>query len=110
MKTGVWKFALVGLIVSLLLAVLSPLASSHPDGLERVVEEHGPAAAEARQPPVPMPDYAMPGVASESAATILAGLAGTLAVFAAALLLGRLVARRGRPADQEKPVETPAPR
>ncbi len=110
MKTGVWRFVLLGLIVSLLLAVLSPLASSHPDGLERVVEDHGPALSEGHALPAPMPDYAAPGVSGESLATILAGLAGTLTVFAVALLVGRLAARRGRSADRENPVETPAAR
>jgi hypothetical protein len=87
------RFVLLALIVALGLAALAPLASSLPDGLERVVEDHGRQAAPG-QPLVHglMPDYELAGLGP--AGTILAGLAGTLVVFASALLVARMISRR----------------
>jgi hypothetical protein len=62
----------------------SPLASSSPDGLEKVAEQQGfldrgrPAAVHEQ---APVPDYAFPGVEDARLATALAGFAGTLGVF-----------------------------
>jgi len=99
MKKAVWKFVLLGLGLSLLLAIfISPYASSSPDGLEKVAEDHGfLSKAEDREPTwthSPVPDYAVPGVESESAATGLAGLVGTLIVFGFALVIGLVIHRR----------------
>ncbi len=74
-----------GLVFALLLAVFSPLASSHPDGLEWVAEQQGFLEA-AREPFYTLiPDYVFPGISNEALATILAGLLGTLIVFGVAL-------------------------
>lgn len=74
-----------GLLIALALAVISPLASSHPDGLEWVAEQKG--FLDTAQGPVYeiIPDYVFPGVSNEAAATILAGIVGTLLVFGVAL-------------------------
>lgn len=95
----------LGLFAGLVLAValgigvaVSPFASSHPDGLERVAEDHGFAAAgklHELQESSPAPDYAFPGVADDKAATAAAGLAGTAGVFLAGAGLARLLRRRG---------------
>jgi len=95
-----WGFALVGLGASLLLAVLvSPFASSSPDGLERVAEDKGfISRAEEGEPAwnsSPVPDYTVPGVESESVATGLAGLVGTLGVFLVTLGIGVLIKKKG---------------
>lgn len=85
-----------GLSIALILAVLSPLASSNPDGLERVAEDQGfLAAAQAPQYNL-IPDYLVPGVSNEALATILAGIVGALVVGAVAFLIAR--ARRSRSA------------
>jgi cobalt/nickel transport system permease protein len=72
-----------GIALSLFLVVLSPLASSHPDGLEWVAEQTG--FLEAARAPLfnIIPDYALPGIQNEALATILAGLLGVLIVLAA---------------------------
>jgi len=90
---GVWVF---GLGIALLLAVLSPLASAHPDGLEWVAEQKG--FLEAARGPIfnLIPDYVLPGVSNEALATILAGIFGTLIVFSVAL--GVAFLRRNRKA------------
>jgi cobalt/nickel transport protein len=116
MSWRVWTFCLIVLGLALLLAALSPLASSRPDGLERVVEDHGPGKpGESAKPPgqghAPMPDYRVPGVGGEAWASILAGLVGTLAVFGVALGLGWLISSRRKPPSIEgKPGETSTPR
>lgn len=70
-----------GGLIAILLAILSPLASSHPDGLEWVAEQHGflERAQEALYHLIP--DYAMPGIADPALATIAAGILGALIVF-----------------------------
>lgn len=84
----------VGLAIALLLAVLSPLASSHPDGLEWVAEQKG--FLDFAKGPVYeiIPDYVFPGISNEALATIIAGILGTLMVFGVALFVGSL--RRNR--------------
>ncbi len=73
-----------GLVIAAALAILSPLASAHPDGLEWVAEERGFLDL-AREPLYEIiPDYVLPGVANEALATILAGVIGALLVCGAA--------------------------
>ena len=74
-----------GLVIALGLAVASPLASSHPDGLEWVAEQKG--FLDAAQAPLykVIPDYIFPGVSNSALATILAGVVGALIVFGVAL-------------------------
>lgn len=76
-----WVVWGAGLVIAILLAVLSPLASAHPDGLEWVAEQKG--FLEAAQGPLYeiVPDYIFPGIRNEAMATIVAGIAGTLIVF-----------------------------
>jgi hypothetical protein len=71
----------VALILVLLLAILSPLASSSPDGLERVAHDKGFIGAAINPLLKIVPDYVIPGVTNESLAVILAGLLGTLILF-----------------------------
>jgi len=73
-----------GLVVAVFLALLiAPLASSWPDGLERVAENKGFLEKGEVKPAVssPIPDYAWPGIKNEKVATSIAGAAGTLIVF-----------------------------
>ena len=98
-------FTVMAVAVAVGLAtVVSPFASSSPDGLERVAQDRGFADV-ARTSPIqegsPVPDYAFPGVESASAATALAGLVGTLVVFALATGLAVLLRRRG-PAERPR--------
>ena len=75
------KWWRVALVVSLLLAVFSPLASSSPDGLERVAEDKGFSGLAQEASFQLIADYVFPGIENEAVATILAGLIGTLVVF-----------------------------
>ncbi|MGB9639660.1 MAG: energy-coupling factor ABC transporter permease [Anaerolineales bacterium] len=78
----------VGLLLAIGLAILSPLASAYPDGLEWVAEQHG--FIEAAKGPfyTIIPDYVFPGISNQALATIIAGIFGTLLVFAVALGVG----------------------
>lgn len=87
---------LVGLVVVLALVLLSPLASPWPDGLERVAEDHGFLQRQAEPLYGIMPDYLVPGIASESLGTILAGVVGVLIVFGIALGTGFALRSRDR--------------
>jgi cobalt/nickel transport system permease protein len=74
-----------GLAIAALLAVLSPLASAHPDGLEWVAGQKGFLDA-ARAPLYKIiPDYTFPGISNATLATIVAGIIGVLLVFGVAL-------------------------
>lgn len=74
-----------GLVIAAVLAVLSPLASAHPDGLEWVAEQKG--FLDTAQGPLYniIPDYIFPGISNEAFATIIAGIVGVAIVFSVAL-------------------------
>lgn len=78
-----------GMVIAILLAVFSPLASSHPDGLEWVAEQHGflEAAKDAFYQIIP--DYTMPGISDPAMATIAAGIIGVIIVFGVAYGIAR---------------------
>ena len=87
-----------GLLLALLLAIASPLASANPDGLEWVAEQQN--FLDRAQNPLfnLIPDYVFPGISNEALATIAAGVLGTLLVFGAAL--GIAFARRRRTSNE----------
>jgi cobalt/nickel transport system permease protein len=84
------------LALALAVAVLlSPLASSAPDGLESVATEKG-FADEASEPTwrlAPLADYAVPGLDGSSITVAAAGSLGVLFLFALAVLGGRLLSQ-----------------
>lgn len=73
----------VGLAIALLLTILSPLASAHPDGLEWVAEQQGFINSAQSSSYTIIPDYLIPGISNEALATILAGVVGVMIVFTA---------------------------
>lgn len=88
-----WMDLGLGLAAAVLIVVaLAPLASDHPDTLERTLEQLQPGTGPTPPLPAPLSDYAVPGVASPWWSRVLAGLAGVLAV----VLLVRLVIRPTR--------------
>jgi len=95
------KFIIAGVGTSLILALLlSPLASSLPDGLERVLEKLAPArqVKETETPGFsPVPDYVFPGVKNERLSTGLAGAIGTVLAFGAMFVLGKALSRKKAP-------------
>jgi cobalt/nickel transport system permease protein len=94
-RTAWW---VVGLLIALALVLLAPLASGSPDGLERVAEDQG-FIDTAEDPPYEIiADYLFPGVENQDAATILAGIVGTVLVFGIGYGLAYLIVsvRRSR--------------
>ena len=90
------KGSLVILVATLALAaVLSPLASAKPDGLERVAEDKGFLERAGSSLTSPLQDYLMPGVGNKALATSLAGASGTVLTFLLASGVARLVRKRG---------------
>ena len=83
------------LILALLLAILSPLASSSPDGLEKVAEDKGFISVALEPFFEVVPDYVIPGVTNEAVATILAGIVGTLILFGIGYGLAKLLSVKG---------------
>jgi ABC-type spermidine/putrescine transport system permease subunit I len=99
MKTVRKYWWLIFLLLAVVVALFSPLASPHPDGLERVAEDKGflDKAREAYYHIIP--DYVFPGIESEAAATIVAGIFGTLLMFALGYGLAWLLRRQARKAQ-----------
>ena len=95
MKLKWWH---IGLLVCLVVACLSPLASSSPDGLERVAEDKGFIDFGQEAPFQILADYVFPGMENEAVATILAGLIGTLVLFGVAYGVAWLLKSRRREA------------
>lgn len=79
--------AIIGLL-------LSPLASSYPDGLEWVAEKYSFLHESAPLFVSPMPDYSMPFISNEILSGSIAGLAGVCLTFLFALILGSLTKLR----------------
>ena len=75
------KWWLISLVICLAVASLAPLASSSPDGLERVAEDKGFIGQGQGAPFQVIADYVFPEIENEALATILAGIIGTLILF-----------------------------
>ena len=90
------KWWLIALVVCLAVACLSPLASSSPDGLERVAEDKGFIDLAGEAPFQIIADYVFPGIENEALATILAGIIGTLILFGVAYGFAWLLTLRKR--------------
>jgi cobalt/nickel transport system permease protein len=88
--TGGLRWAAAGLVLALAVTLLAPLASPHPDGLERVAEDQGFIETAQDAPYEIIPDYVLPGIPDEAVATIGAGVVGTLIVAGVAFAAARL--------------------
>jgi cobalt/nickel transport system permease protein len=75
-----------GVVVVLLVLLISPFASSFPDGLEWVAAEQGFLDNAMSAPFQLLPDYTIPALGDTAVSTIIAGLAG--AAVAAFIVIG----------------------
>lgn len=71
-----------GLVLSLGVVLLSPWASAHPDGLERVATDLGFMGREQSAPWQILSDYTLPFLSDSALSTILAGIVGVVVVAA----------------------------
>lgn len=84
-------FLVGGLLVTIGLAFfVSPLASSSPDGLEKVSIDQG-FADTAEDGDGPLADYGVAGVEDEGLSTGLSGLIGVAITFGAAMIVFGLI-------------------
>jgi cobalt/nickel transport system permease protein len=86
-----WIYA--GIMVTLLAVLLSPMASSNPDGLERVAKDIGFLSAGVNAPYKILPDYTVPLLGETAISTIIAGAVGTLVMLGLMVLIGRNMRR-----------------
>lgn len=99
-RRSVWVIVAVGLFVALLAAgVVSFYASSSPDGLERVAEDHGfiANAVDSANASLPTAGYAITGVDNERLSVGLAGVLGVAVMTVLAFGLFWLLARGKKP-------------
>lgn len=87
------KLITSGLIISIILILFSPFASSFPDGLEKVSEifhfsEKGQSLINS-----PIPDYSLPFIKNNFFSTIIAGLIGVILIFILLLIFENLFKR-----------------
>lgn len=101
LRTNNRFFVITSLSIALLVAIfLSPFASSDPDGLDRVAQDHkfeDKALEDSPARKLPFynffDEYALRGV-PENVATPMAGLVGTLVTFGMAWGLGKVAVRK----------------
>lgn len=86
-----WIFA--GVAISLAVVLLSPMASLHPDGLNRVAENLG-FLNSAQSNSGPLAGYSVPFIENASMAKIAAGVIGALVVLALSILAGRSLQKK----------------
>ena len=105
MSKGVAAIVIGGLIVALGLAFfVSPLASSSPDGLEKVATDEGfiETAEDHGLADSPLADYGVEGVDDESLSTGLSGIIGVAVTFGIGLLIfGTFHVRRSRAPEDD---------
>ncbi len=80
---------LTGALISLAVVLISPLASTDPDGLERVATDIGFINAGQSAPYSIIPDYTLPFLGQTAVSTIMAGVIGVFVVGAIIMLIGR---------------------
>ena len=95
-RLGRWWWVVGLAIAAAVVVVLAPLASSDPDGLERVAQDQGFLETARDAVYSIIPDYTVPGI-DGNLSTILAGLIGVVIVFGLMVVLGRVLARRRQP-------------
>jgi cobalt/nickel transport system permease protein len=82
-------WVVAGVLVSLAVILLSPLASTDPDGLERVAGDLGFLNQGTSAPYQLIPDYSLPFLGQTNISTIVAGVIGLAVVGVIIVLLGQ---------------------
>jgi cobalt/nickel transport system permease protein len=82
-------WVVVGAVIALAVVLISPFASTDPDGLERVAEDLGFLRQGASASYQLIPDYTLPFLGETAFSTILAGMIGIVVVGAIIVLLGQ---------------------
>ncbi len=94
MVRGGSGWAVGGIVLSLIVVLLAPFASTSPDGLERVAIDLNFIQRGQDAPFKILPDYTLPFLGDSAISTILAGVIGLLVVATLAILVVYLVRQR----------------
>lgn len=97
---GGW--VVVGLAIALLVVLIAPFASGHPDGLEWVAESAGFLSTAQDAPYSMLPDYTIPSLGETGVSTIVAGIVGALIVAGIMFLVARFLQRRALTTDSKQ--------
>jgi cobalt/nickel transport system permease protein len=89
-------WVIAGIIVTLAVVLLAPLASADPDGLEHIAMDIGFIEQSAASPYQILPDYTIPLLGETALSTILAGAIGALMVAGLTLIVVRTLRRPAR--------------
>jgi cobalt/nickel transport system permease protein len=100
-RRGGKGWIVVGLLLSLAVVALAPLASADPDGLERVALNLGFLDLGRDAPYNLLPDYTVPFLGETPLSTVLAGALGALGVAALVVLVMRMLRRSDRDLQME---------
>lgn len=109
-KVSTRTFVLVGIAVALVLAFLvSPHASSSPDGLDKVASDKGidVGVADHAMAESPLADYAVQGVDNTNLSTGLAGVVGVAVTFALGFGLFTVLKKSRRSTTESQPPSSP---
>jgi cobalt/nickel transport protein len=87
------KDIFVALTITLAVGAFSFLASSLPDGLERVASDKNFLKKAYNAIKSPIPEYLFPGMHNEKIATVLAGILGVLLIYFLAMGLAKFLVR-----------------
>lgn len=89
------KWIVLGFITVIVAVLLSPFASSHPDGLERVAEDHGfIEEADAGFKWSPIPDYEVNIPLTKEWRVALSGAIGLVVLGVLLLIIGKLLVKK----------------
>ena len=100
-ENGRGSWAITGMIAALLVVLIAPFASGHPDGLEWVAGLTGFSDTAQDAPFQLLPDYTIPFLGETGLSTILAGIVGILVVAVVIISMTRLLKRSGQAASSE---------
>lgn len=95
------KYLVALLLLAVFLVLFLPLASSNPDGLEKVAQDFGAN----EQKPIwngLMTDYSVTIINNSYVSTVLAGIVGVILVFCAALILNKTLVPKKNNSVSEK--------
>jgi cobalt/nickel transport system permease protein len=93
-KRGGMGWVVMGALMALAVVIISPFASTNPDGLERVAIDMGFIDAGLDASYELLPDYTIPFLGESESSTILAGLIGAVIVGLIAFGLVKLLRRK----------------
>jgi len=88
------KEILIGLLAALIIVVFfAPLASSSPDGLERVAEDHAFIEKALGQQVItaPLPGYEVPGLENNGFSGVVAGIIGIILTFSLMMAAAKFI-------------------